>query len=81
MSVSTEFSAMRLQEQIASALEAPTPSAEEIMDLVLRSPLVRQSVRRWYLAGLAEQEQGEQRMPFADYHVDAAILREMEGGS
>lgn len=63
MSTNTEFAALQLQRQIANSLDRTDSesdgTAEVIMDLVLRSPLVRQSVRRWYLASLAEQEQSD----------------------
>ena len=70
MSSFSEYQLLRLQEQIkdeicSASKAATTPAslakdvAPRIMDLVLRSSVVRPTIRRWYLASCAEQEQHE----------------------
>ena len=69
--IEIEMEALRLQEWIEDYLQpdrddegleievSPKDRAEHIVDLVLRSEIARSDARRWYLASLAQQAQGE----------------------
>ena len=65
MNAVNEYQLLRLQEQIEdevrSGASVATAVAKDIAlritDLVLRSSVVRPTIRRWYLASCAEQQQ------------------------